>query len=323
MKGKVVLFVTWASWYKTSLEAVKISQSLHEKLADKGLIVVGVHHAKGYEKAVEVAKAQNVAFAYALDAQNEFRKALYSKGDPDFYIVDRAGNLRYADVETASVETAVNYLIDESAESAAAAKPETKPTENAAKPDDKQGDGAAGGGAPGNYQQPDAAAYKAAHWPKANPKENLSAGDFQGKPLPKPLGKEKFIDNKRPDRAGRVTVLDFWATWCGPCKMAMPKLDKLQKENKDIIVIGISDEPENTVKTFLSKNKHSYAQATDQSATVNGALKIQGIPHVVVLSSDGMIRWQGNPLQGEFEQAVKAVVEADPGVKARRQADSK
>src|SRR4030095_5940001 len=107
-----------------------------------------------------------ITFAYGVDAQNEFRKALLSTQDPDFYIVDRAGNLRYADVETASVEGAVNFLVDETADTAAAPKPETKPAENAAKPDDKPGD--AGGGAPGNYQQPDASVYKAAHWPKAN-----------------------------------------------------------------------------------------------------------------------------------------------------------
>lgn len=309
IKGKVVVFVTWSSWYKTSHDALRIGQSLNQRLSDKGLIVVGVHHQKGYEKAAEIAQSTGVGFPYALDEQGEFRKALFSTQDPDFYIVDRAGNLRFADVQTNSVETAVNMLIDETEEAAAKARPET-----AAAPgeDDKTA------GTNSNFRQPDAAAYRAAKWPSHNPKSNLSAGDFQGKPLPKPLGKEKYLDKKTPDRAGKVTVIDFWATWCGPCRMAMPKLDKLQKESDDLVVIGISDENENTVKTFLSRNKHGYAQAIDQTGSINNALKIQGIPHVVVLSSDGVIRWQGNPLQGDFEQAVKDVVAADPGVKARK-----
>ncbi len=313
LKGKVVVFVTWSSWYKTSHDALKIGQSMHEKLADKGLVVIGVHHQKGFDKAAEVAQTANAAFAYALDESGDFRKSLFSTQDPDFYIVDRAGNLRYADVQTSSVESAVNALIDETPE--VAAKVTRPPAEQ---PDEK----ADAKSETSNYKAPDTAEYKAAKWPDHN-KSNLSAGNFQGKPLPKPLGKEKFLDNKKPNRDGKVTVLDFWATWCGPCKAAMPKLDKLQKENKDIVVIGISDEPENTVKTFLSKGKHGYAQATDQTSTVNNALKIQGIPHVVVLSSDGVIRWQGNPLQPDFEQVVKDVVAADPGVKARGEPESK
>lgn len=319
MKGKVVVFITWASWYKTSLDAMKTAQrvadaGVGEGGSDKGVIVVGVHHTKGFEKAAEAAKAAGVTFAYALDADNEFRKALFSTQDPDFYLVDRAGNLRYADVETTSVEDAAAYLAGETAEAAAAFKPEA--------PKPEKGKAADGEVKLANYTQPDAAEYKSAKWPAHN-KSDLHAGDFQGKPLPKPLGKEKFIDNAKPDRTGKVTVLDFWATWCGPCKMAMPKLDKLHKESKDVVVIGISNEPENTIKTFLKKNKHAYAQATDQASTVNNALKIQGIPHVVVLSSDGTIRWQGNPLQPDFDQVVKSVVEADPGVKARHAAESK
>ncbi|MFN7021540.1 MAG: TlpA family protein disulfide reductase [Phycisphaerales bacterium] len=310
MKGKVVVFVTWASWYKTSLEALKVAQRVADSGAGRGVIVVGVHHTKGYEKAEEAARAAGATFAFALDADNEFRKALFSTQDPDFYIVDRAGNLRYADVETSSVEDAAAFLAEETPEAAAAVKPEAKPE---VKPS---------GGGPANYKQPDAAAYAAAKWPAHN-KGGLSAADFQGKPLPRPLGKEKYLDGQTPDRTGKVTVIDFWATWCGPCIRAMPKMEAIHKSNKDVVVIGISDEAENTVKTFLKKHNHGYAQAIDQTRSVSGAMKIQGIPHVLVLSSDGVIRWQGNPLADDFERVVKSVAEADPGVKARRAAEGK
>jgi thiol-disulfide isomerase/thioredoxin len=319
LSGKVVMFVTFSSWYKTSHDALRTAQSLHAKFAEKGLIVVGVHHKEGFPKAADLAKAQSVEFRYALDKTGEFRKSLGSTQDPDFYFVDRAGRLRFADVETSSVEAAAQMLVDETAEKAAAAAPSAKPAD-AAKAEAPAGDAAPTPAAAGNYKQPAADAYKAAKWPKFNPAGELAAKDFQGKPLPKPLGKEKYLD-KAPDRAGKVTVIDFWATWCGPCRMAMPKLDDLQKKHKaDLVVIGISDEPESKVKTFLKQNPHSYPQAIDQTRAINNGLQIQGIPHVVILSSDGTIRWQGNPLEEDFPKVVADVIAADPGVAARRTA---
>lgn len=310
MSGKVVLFVTFASWYKTSHDALRIAQSLNSKLGDKGLIVVGVHHKEGFAKAPEVVKAQGAEFRYARDTNGDFRKTLISRQDPDFYLVDRAGRLRFADIETSSVEEATEMLVAETAEKAAAA---TAPAASPAQADD-------GAAHAGNYKQPPAGAYAAAKWPKHHAAGELSAKDFQGKPLPKPLGSEKYLE-KAPDRTGKVTVIDFWATWCPPCRRAMPKLDDLQKKQKaDLVVIGISDEPEGKVRSFIKQNPHSYPQAVDTTRAINNALGIQGIPHVVVLSSDGVIRWQGNPLEPEFPTIVADVIKADPGVAARRAA---
>jgi thiol-disulfide isomerase/thioredoxin len=315
MKGQVVLLVTWSSWYKTSFAALAAAQALHAKYADKGLIVIGVHHKEGWENAAQVARAQGVQFRTALDTDNGFRKAMFSTQDPDFYLVDRAGRLRFADVETASIDAATELLVNETAEQAAMA---AAPTVPAAAPAAAAGD--ADEPAAAAFAAPSADAYKSAKWPAHN-KGDLAAKDFQGKPLPKPMGREKYLDNKKPDTAGRVVVLDFWATWCPPCRKAMPKLDELQARHKqDLVVIGISDEAESKVSGFLKKNPHKYPQAVDPSRTVSNALQIQGIPHVVVLSSDGIIRWQGNPLDPTFPKVVADVIAADPGVAARKAA---
>jgi thiol-disulfide isomerase/thioredoxin len=275
--------------------------------------VVGVHHKEGFPEAAAVIKTMGAEFRYARDTNGEFRKTLISRQDPDFYFVDRAGRMRLADVETSSAEDAAEMLVAETAEQAAAASP--KPAEAAAH--EQAGEGAAPAG---NYKQPPADAYKAAKWPKHQAAGDLSAKNFQGKPLPKPLGSEKYLE-KAPDRTGKVTVIDFWATWCPPCRMAMPKLDDLQKKEKgDLVVIGISDEPESKVRGFIKQNPHSYAQAVDTTRAINSALGIQGIPHVVVLSTDGIIRWQGNPLDPNFPTVVADVIKADPGVAARRAA---
>lgn len=49
--------------------------------------------------------------------------------------------------------------------------------------------------------------------------------------------------SKKPDTKGKFVLVDFWATWCGPCRKAIPELNELQKQFKDnLVVIGISDE---------------------------------------------------------------------------------
>ncbi len=311
-KDKVVCIVTWASWNNASAKALQEAQKAATAYGGKGLLVVGVHDRNGWDQAAQVIGANKVTFPVAHDESGEFIKALGSDAHPDVFVIDRAGNMRFADIMTDSIDTAVKQLVAETPEQAAAAASAPKA--------DKPAEAAKGNG---KYVAPPASAYAAAKWPDKNTQQ-LSAKDMQGKPLPAGgLGQEKYLSAK-PNRDGKVTVIDFWATWCGPCRAVMPKLDAFQKEQKDdLVIIGLSDEPEATVKSFLQTNKHDYAQGLDVNKRLGSGLAISGIPHVVVLSSDGVIRWQGNPHDPKFQDTVKAVIKADPGVKARREAEKK
>lgn len=333
-KDKVVVLVTWSSWYRTSHEALKGAQALADKFGKDGLVVVGVHDQQGYDKAAEVLGNQGAKFSVALDKGNALRKALDVDNDPDFYVIDRAGNLRYADIATNSVESAVTALIAETPEQAKGAKAPSSKDGRAEKTPDPMAEkpaaeskaanmlGATATGAGVTFALPDEATYTAAKWPTHN-KGRLAASNLQGKKLPTILGSETFLDGK-PDVAGKVIIIDFWATWCGPCRASMPGLDKVSKQfADDAVVIGISDEGEDVVRKFLSKNKHSYVQAIDEKATISNSLSIQGIPHAIILSTDGVIRWQGHPGEvGKLASTIGAVIKADPGVKARRDAEA-
>src|SRR6185295_1366364 len=74
----------------------------------------------GWEGAADAAKKAGVTFRYAHDVNNGFRAALKVDADPDFYLIDRAGQLRYADIQTQSVTAAVSELLAETREHAAA-----------------------------------------------------------------------------------------------------------------------------------------------------------------------------------------------------------
>ncbi len=119
ISGKVVLLVTWASWYPPSQRVLPLAERLYQAHAGDGLVVIGVHHPRGFERAASIAKARGVTFPIAHDAEGKVRETLRVDQDPDFYVIDRAGQLRYADIATGSVEDAVEELLAESREQAA------------------------------------------------------------------------------------------------------------------------------------------------------------------------------------------------------------
>jgi len=90
---------------------------------------------------------------------------------------------------------------------------------------------------------------------------------------------------------GKVVVLEFWATWCGPCVLAIPHLNELADKFKDqpVQFVAITAEDEATVKTFLAKKPIRSWVALDSDKAMNKAFDVEGIPHTVVIGKDGLI----------------------------------
>ena len=99
-----------------------------------------------------------------------------------------------------------------------------------------------------------------------------------------------------------ITVIEFWATWCPPCRESIPHLSELQKKYKDkgVVIAGISNEPEATVRPFMTEMKMDYRVALDdENKTMDRWLDgVPGIPHAFVVGKDGRILWSGHPMAG-------------------------
>lgn len=333
LNDKIVAIVFWDNDEPASVRTVVPTlKRLDLTYGGKGLVTLAVHGPDHWEDAQSRIESGLINTLVAHDADGSFAKALGADGTPDSFIVDRAGQLRFADIDDRELPGAVRELIRETREEAlgagerrAARAAEIDAAERA-KAEKEQRRAEAIAKMPA---RPSDDAYAAAAWPDFNkPKDpaQLYAKDVQGKPLPVPFGKNELWLTEPPPLEGRVMVLDFWATWCGPCLQASPKLDALQKKyEEDLRIIGVSGqarpsypEDERTIKQFIRGHKVSYSHVNDLKQSVYGPLQIRGIPHVVVLSSDGIVRWQGNPHDAAFQKAVEKAIEVDPWVAARR-----
>ena len=144
-------------------------------------------------------------------------------------------------------------------------------------------------------------------WTHAWPKEKDSSLPEAKMPEKKINGKLRLNEaapdlvveewlSAKPEMKGKMVMVDFWATWCPPCREAIPNINELHKKFKDrLVVIGLSDENAATVKK-MEKPVLEYHSAVDKEGEFKKFFEVKGIPHVVLMDPTGVVRWQGNPL---------------------------
>ena len=114
--------------------------------------------------------------------------------------------------------------------------------------------------------------------------------------------------------AGKLVLVDFWATWCAPCVSAMPELQRLHRRHaaKGFSVVGISiDEERDKARKFTARKKLAYPVFLDATATPAwSTFHVRSIPAVFLIDSQGRIvqQWLGKVDMKEVEQAVGKLV---------------
>lgn len=122
----------------------------------------------------------------------------------------------------------------------------------------------------------------------------LLVGHFRAPDLPKraPEFTLQTVDGaplKLADYRGRTVLLNFWATWCRPCRMEMPSLADFARDNPEVAVIGLASDELDRVRAYVAENRTPYPNAIAPDALL-AAYDIETYPTTVVINADGTVR---------------------------------
>jgi len=123
---------------------------------------------------------------------------------------------------------------------------------------------------------------------------------------------------KLSELKGKPVFLDFWATWCGPCRRALPHTQAFSEKYKDkahILAVNVREDKEK-VRAFMEQNQYTFRVLMDSEGKTARAYGVRGIPQFVVIDAQGNIAFikvgYGPGVEDELENALeKAILQAE------------
>lgn len=282
--GKVVVVQSWANTNPTARQIIGVTGKLIDLTnTPEDVVYVTIHIPEGLESLQKFQSNQNVPAPTIVDTTGEFCNQLGFYTDPANFVIDRDGSVRYVGLGTKGLVSAVNSLL---------VKPRNPEREV-------------------EVFVPDSTTTEVA---VENPEYSTNFGrakNWQGKQAPTFFVEEWLSKPASVD--GKVRVVEFWATWCPPCRKSIPHLNEYAKHFKDdVVFVGVSNEETSKVQEFMKKTPMNYGVAVDTSEKMKKTIACSAIPLALVISSDGVVRWQGNPLRLN-QDIIQQVLSADRG----------
>lgn len=348
-EGKVVLIATWAAWNPASTRVIPMLQSLKTKHEDDGLLIVAVHHTQGWDKAGQTLTQRRADLLTAHDTTGEFRDALHADQDPDFYVIDRAGQLRFADIRTESVQEAVKQLLAEDV-SEASSLSDRLATEAAKADAALRKPRAITSGLDTRslpevpFLPPPPQSYTLVDWPKPPEDDNNRNRNNNDGPRGMALPENGWISGAKPRTDGRAVVLYTWRLDDTRSAEIARQMERLQSQlGRDVVIAGVCvgvqsdernsrDQPQIDPAVFVSRIEQfrAYHGLTHPMISDLGGNLTVGNDNRrnadedytgAVVSSDSIVRWEGAVSNPAFRAALDRVIDIDPGVQARRAAE--
>ena len=268
LRGKVVVVQSWTCKTPAGRKAPARTAKVLGKHDANDLQLIALHTPEGLGSIERFLGLSKLDVPVAIDPTGAFCDQLGIYEEPVTIVVDRNGVVRYTGLSTRGLTQAVASLVQTPFDPLA--KPASRPR-----------------------QQLDYPAF---------PTFRGSVGralDVRGKPAPQ-FAVEHWI-TERPNAAGKVLLVDFWATWCPPCRRSIPHVNELADRFRDeVCVIGVSNETPAKFQAGLRRYRldpkgFRYSLALDPAARMQRAIRAQTIPHALVIDSEGIVRWQGYP----------------------------
>ena len=114
---------------------------------------------------------------------------------------------------------------------------------------------------------------------------------------------------------GDVVMINFWASWCGPCRQEMPLLDSIYKQYKDMgfVLLGVNVEPDaHNANGWLKKTPVSYPILYDPKSQVSQLYQVQAMPTTVIVDRQGIVRFVHNGYvpgdENQYMNSIRALI---------------
>ena len=299
--GKVYVVEFWATWCPPCKTSIPHLTEVQKQFKDKGVTIIGISNESiGTVKPFVEKMAEKMDYTVAVDAGSKvgdgYMKAYNQNGIPTAFVVDGKGNVAWVGHPMSGLEEALNKAI--AGTSNKVAMDEAIPQETV----------------------------------EPAPKAKATTGQL-GQKAAALDGLTYVKSDPVTFEEGKVYVVEFWATWCGPCRTSIPHLTEVQKQFKDkgVTVIGISSEGAETVKPFVEKmaGKMDYTVALDTERKVDdGYMKAfdqRGIPTAFIVDGKGNVAWLGHPMGGldeVLEQVVAGTFDSEAYAKAKAEREA-
>lgn len=121
------------------------------------------------------------------------------------------------------------------------------------------------------------------------------------------------------DLAGKIVVVDFWASWCSPCKASFPILNELQKQyaDKGVVILGVNvDEKRADMDDFLKQHPATFTVVRDAAKKLVSQANISTMPTSFILDAAGKVRFVHNGFHGD-KTKQQYITELDELLKAK------
>jgi thiol-disulfide isomerase/thioredoxin len=277
-----VIVDLWATWCGPCIASIPHNNELSEKYKNRGVVLIGVCTSQnGQDKFDDVVKDKEIKYPAATDPKLETEKAWRVMWYPTYAVVDKKGILRAIGLQPPYVEKVVDKLLAEDAPKASA---KVHPVMYAMAAD----------------------ADKGAEW------RERDLHEMEGKAPPE-LSVQNWINGsgmKLADLKGKVVVLDFWATWCGPCIASIPHTNEMLAKYKDkgLVVIGVCHTEGADKMADTAKEKGiQYPIAADIEGKTVKAFNVDSFPDYYIIDRSGKLRI-ADCNNDKVEEAVEALL---------------